>query len=321
METKANYIVIGLFACIVAVGAVLFGLWAAKFTVDTAWNDYRVLFRESVMGLSEGSAVLYNGVNVGRVTKLKLNPSDPREVFATIKVAAEVPIKEDTRATIRLTGLTGTAAVQLSGGSPGSPLLGSGGGEPPLIEAESSPLAKLLESSEGIVVTANRVMARLDELFTANNIERLNSTLAAVESAAVSLAAPEGDLNRMLASARQASATLPGLAERLDKAAAAVEHAAVGLDRELIGELPALRGRLGDTLANLESASGRVDRIIAGNEQALSRLGGEGMRELSGGIEDVRRLIRRLHQLVGRIEQNPSEFLLGRDRPQEYSAQ
>lgn len=318
METRANYILIGSFAVAVSIGAVLFGLWAAKFTVDTAWNEYRILFRESVMGLTDGSPVLYNGVNVGRVTDLRLNPADPREVLAVIQVGSEVPVKQDTHATIRLTGLTGTAAVQLSGGSPGSPTLKSSSGKPALIEADTSALNKLLETSEGIAVTANRVMAQLDRLFTEGNLNRLTHTLEAVESLADSLASPDGELNRLLAGAADTAASLPALVQRLEAAAGAVENTATGIDQELAATLPELRQRLGATLASLESVSNRVDHIVASNEAALGSFADTSLQELNGGIADMRLLVRRLLSVVGRVEQDPSGFLLGGGRPEEY---
>ncbi|MEX0915466.1 MAG: MlaD family protein, partial [Wenzhouxiangellaceae bacterium] len=176
METKANYVIIGAFTFTVAIAAVLFGLFAARYVSDSAWTNYEIRFNESVIGLSDGSPVLYNGVNVGRVTDLDLNPDDVREVLVTVEIEAEVPVHEDTVATIRLTGLTGSAAIQLSGGSPGSPLLRSRPDHPARIQAISSPLNRLLESSEGIVVTANKVLNQLDALFSDANIERVDAT-------------------------------------------------------------------------------------------------------------------------------------------------
>jgi len=69
METKANYVVIGAFTLTIAIAAVLFGLFAARYATDSAWNRFQIIFNESVIGLSDGSPVLYNGVSIGRVTE------------------------------------------------------------------------------------------------------------------------------------------------------------------------------------------------------------------------------------------------------------
>ena len=318
METRANYIVIGAFTFTVAIAAVLFGLFAAKFATDQAWNRYEVLFTESVIGLSRGSPVLYNGVNVGRVTELALNPADAREVLALVEIDAQVPIHEDTVATIRLTGLTGTAAIQLRGGSPDSPLLRAPAGRLPRIKTVESPLTRLLKTSKGIFVTANRVVERLDRLFADENLARIEQVLRSTETLAEALADENGPLRRTLADAARSSAELPALVTELRAAATRFDQVMADADSALIQPLPALRRQVETTLSNIESLTARLDAIVAHNQEAMMHIGGQGLREASGGLEDLRRLIQDLNRVVRRLEDNPSRFLLGADQPEEY---
>lgn len=321
METKANYIVIGAFTFAVAIAAVLFGLFAARYATESAWNNYQILFEESVIGLSDGSPVLYNGVNVGRVTDLELNPEDVREVIVTVEIGAEVPIHEDTVASVRLTGLTGTAAIQLSGGSPESPLLTNDENQPERIEAVSSPLNRLLESSEGIIVTANKVLNQIDAVLSDANIERVDATLASLERFSGSVADPDSSLNRLLDNASEASAALPALVERLSSTVQRFDETVAGVDTGLIDDLPELRSRMTGALANIESLSGRLDTIVASNQEELAQLGGVGMNQFTGGVEEIRRLVRDLSELVRRVERDPARFLLGGEQPEEYPSQ
>lgn len=320
METKANYVLIGAFTFIGALAVVLFGLFAAQYATDSAWNDYEIVFEESVIGLSDGSPVLYNGVKVGRVSRLRLNPEDVRQVLAMIEVQAQVPVHQDAVATLRLTGLAGTAAIHLSGGSPESPLLQARNQDPPRIQAISSPLNRLLESSEGIVVTANAALNQIDKLFRDENLEHIDATLASLAQISSSLAQPGGDLNRLISNAAQASQTLPDLLVQLSDATARFDALLAGLDQGLIQDLPELRTRLIDTLANVESLSGRFDSIVAANQNELAQLGGVGLRQMSGGMEEFRRLVRDLSKLVRQIENDPTRFLLGGEQPEEYPA-
>ena len=89
METRAHHVMIGLFSVIVVVGAMLFGLWLAKSSVDTAFQDYEVIFNEAVSGLSQGSSVQYSGIKVGDVISLSLDPKDPRRVLARIRLSGQ----------------------------------------------------------------------------------------------------------------------------------------------------------------------------------------------------------------------------------------
>lgn len=322
METKANYVIIGAFTFAVAVAAVLFGLFAARFATDRAWDHYEILFNESVIGLSDGSPVLYNGVSVGRVTEIDLNPEDVRQVLVTVEIDADVPIYTDTVATIRLTGLTGTAAIQLSGGTPDTSLLSeANAGRLPRIDAVASPLTRLLESSEGIVVTANDVMNRLSRLLSDDNVARVGETLAAVERFSAELNRPDSDLNRLLWAAANAGQDLPGLVRRLERAAARFTEVVDGVDRELVADLPELRERLENTLASLESVSGRIDTLLADSHDQLERLGQVSTRRIDAGLADLRRLIREMSTLVRAIERDPARFLTGGERPEEYPQQ
>ena len=75
METRANYVLIGAFTLIIASALLLFGLWAAKYSSERTWQEYQVVFREAVTGLTVGSPVQYNGFAVGSITKLSLAPT------------------------------------------------------------------------------------------------------------------------------------------------------------------------------------------------------------------------------------------------------
>lgn len=103
METRAHHVLIGLFTVIVVAGALLFGLFLAKSSVDTQFKDYEVVFNEAVSGLSKGSSVQYSGIKVGDVITLRLDPNDPRRVLARIRLGGDTPVKEDTQAKLALT--------------------------------------------------------------------------------------------------------------------------------------------------------------------------------------------------------------------------
>ena len=78
METRAHHILIGAFAILAFLLGAGFVLWLSKTSADREFALYDVIFREAVTGLSKGGLVQYNGINVGQVTQLKLDPTDPR---------------------------------------------------------------------------------------------------------------------------------------------------------------------------------------------------------------------------------------------------
>jgi phospholipid/cholesterol/gamma-HCH transport system substrate-binding protein len=132
METRARYALIGLFMLAIIAASFGFVYWLENKGGFGERETYRVQFESSVSGLLVGSAVLFNGIRVGDVTGIALNPEAPQQVIATISVVKFTPIREDTQVNVEQQGLTGGVAVTLTGGTSNTPFA-SDGGVPTLI--------------------------------------------------------------------------------------------------------------------------------------------------------------------------------------------
>src|SRR5680860_1069896 len=121
METRARYALIGLFMLAVILASFGFVYWLENKGGFGERETYRVRFESSVSGLLIGSAVLFNGIRIGEVTGVALNPDAPQQVIATISVVKNTPIREDTRVNVEQQGLTGGVAVTLTGGTSTTP--------------------------------------------------------------------------------------------------------------------------------------------------------------------------------------------------------
>jgi len=127
METRARYALIGLFMLAVILASFGFVYWLENKGGFGERETYRVQFESAVSGLLVGSAVLFNGIRVGDVTGVALNPDQPQQVIATISVVKNTPIREDTQVNVEQQGLTGGVAVTLTGGTSTAPLAADGG--------------------------------------------------------------------------------------------------------------------------------------------------------------------------------------------------
>ena len=305
METKANYVLIGAFTLIIAAALLLFGLWAAKYSSERSWQDYQVVFREAVTGLSVGSPVQYNGIAVGSITKLSLAPNDPRQVIARIRLEADAPVKTDTRAKLAITSLTGPAIIQLSGGTPQAPALTS-------VDSRDAPLIQTTPSAlQNISDTANRIVERLDQVLSDKNVASITATLEHLETVSGSMADRDQGLQALLVSARDA-------ARNLDRTLDTTNGTMQRLDQNLVKQLPPLLAKLDSTLARLDSAAGNADSILGENRAAINNFANEGLGQLGPTLSELRRLIRDLRQVSDRLEGNPARYLLGRDAPKEF---
>ncbi|MDH7453428.1 MlaD family protein [Luteimonas composti] len=305
METKANYVLIGAFTIGVTLFLLLFALWAAKYSSDRSWNEYHVVFREPVTGLTEGSSVHYNGIAIGTVDDLMLAPNDPRQVIARLKLQADAPVKADTRARLSMTSLTGPPIIQLTGGSPEAPPLAAGpNGGPPVIETEASAL-------QNIADTANRLVERLDNMLSEENVQRFTDTLDNIQTMTGTIAEQREDMREILINARKAS-------EQLNVTMSSANRTLDTFDRELVQKLPALVARIDSTLSRLDSAAGGADAILSENRAAISSFANDGLGQLGPTLGELRGLVRDLRRISDRLEGNPARYLLGRQGPKEF---
>ena len=305
METKANYVLIGAFTIIISLFLLLFALWAAKYSSEKSWQEYLVIFNEPVTGLTEGSSVQYNGISVGTVEKLSLAPDDPRRVRALLRVQANAPVKTDTRAKMSMTGITGSPIIQLTGGNPGSPrLVDVDQREIPLIQTEPSAL-------QNIADTANRLVARLDQVLSEENVERVANTLENIESLTGSIADQREDLRALIVNARQSS-------EQLEMTLTRANGVVEDVDRELVQKLPGLVAKLDHTLSELDSAASGANGIVNENRAAINSFANDGLAQLGPTLGELRTLVRDLRRISDRLDHNPADYLLGRDAPKEF---
>ena len=159
MERNANYFLVGLISLILLILAAVFVTWLARVQFAQDYAVYDISFVGPVRGLTEGGEVHFNGIKVGEVTKISLDPKDPKRVIARGRITSDVPIRTDSYATLEPQGITGVNYVQITAGTATKPLLRDAAerGTVPVILSQQGPLADLLEGG-GTVLTI-RILA------------------------------------------------------------------------------------------------------------------------------------------------------------------
>ena len=170
METRARYALIGAFMLAVIAASFAFVYWLENKGGFGQRAYYQLRFDSSVSGLQEGSAVLFNGIRVGEVTGLALDPDHPDQVIATIGVVSGTPVRSDTKVGIESQGLTGGAAVTLVGGDSSSPPVTAENGQLPLLSAEPG-------AGQDWQSLGREVLRKLDSILT-DNADNLHSAIA-----------------------------------------------------------------------------------------------------------------------------------------------
>ena len=156
MESDKRYFFEGLFILLFTLAIVFTYVWLSR-----AGNPddvtYRIHFAESVSGMALGDPVKYRGVDVGTVQAMALDSADPRRVQVDVRLRKDTPVKTDTKASLRLRGLTGLVLIELEGGTPKAELLATATptGQVPEIRAEKSTLTTVLDQLPRVVQKFN----------------------------------------------------------------------------------------------------------------------------------------------------------------------
>lgn len=302
METRAHHIIVGLFTLTAGAFALLFALWMSRSGSDNDVVVYDVIFREAVSGLSVGSPVQYSGIRVGEVERLRLDPEDPRQVWARVRISSSAPVKVDTLARLTMLNITGAAGIELSQGLPSSPLLTSDQGVP-VIQAEQSSLARLRLNSDELLISITSLLDRANQMLSEENGQYVTRILSNVEVVTTNLVEQQATLRAGLASLASAGEELNQLLARVDEQFA--EHG------------DPLLTSAAETMVNMQRFTQQMTTLMNDNEQALSN-GMQSFNELGPAIEDLRGVLSGLNDITARLEEDPAGFLLGDDNIKEY---
>lgn len=303
METRAHHVIIGLFTLLAGAGAVLFAVWISNANTSSDYRYYTVVFREAVTGLSRGSAVQYRGIPIGDITELGLDPEDPSQVLAGIRISGTAPITRDTKARLTFTGITGNTVIELVPGDPNSPLLDGDGTQAARIPATPSPISSLLANGEDLMTNINQLVSNARNMLSDENAERIARTLESIEVAAGSLSSQGDDVKALISELTAASEQATELMSSIN--VLVNEQGTRTLDN------------IEQTLASIASTSETLEQMLTDNSDAFAS-GMQGLGQLEPAISELRGSLTALRSITRRLEDNPARFLLGRDTFEEY---
>lgn len=162
----------------------------------------RIVFAGSASGLHNGGSVNFDGVQVGQILSLRLE--NPRKIVALVRVDNSAPIRKDTIVGLEFQGLTGVAAISLTGGAAAAPPV-------PLDEDGIPILTADLSETESIRDTLHNV----DRILVGNQAT-LKNALLDFETYSASLASNGDAIDSVIAKADGAFETFDSAMSRID---------------------------------------------------------------------------------------------------------
>jgi phospholipid/cholesterol/gamma-HCH transport system substrate-binding protein len=283
MENRAHALAAGLFT--IAFGLLL-ALAAYWFAGEHAEEDnYVLVSRHSVSGLSVQGEVRYRGLQVGHIKKIEIDPTSPRTILIHAAIKRGTPITAATFARLAYQGVTGLSYVQLDDdGKVGARL--ESGKEAARIEVRASLLEDVSDTGQTMISRISDVSLRMSHLLSDQNLERFNRTLANVE-------AVSAKLDALPALAADARLTL----KRADAMIADID----GLTKSLKQRVNTL-----DRMAESSERIGKVGETI-GDELVTSTLP-----KLERTLDDANRATTKLDSLVEDLSAHPQSLIFGK---------
>ncbi len=288
METKANYSIVGFFTVLVIVATFGFIYWMAEYGRGGPMSPLIIRIPGSANGLSVGSPVRFNGIQIGAVTDLRIDHDDPAFSIAQTEVREDAPIRSNTKAALEIQGLTGAAYVELSGGVGGESLFQKSQetGKPAMLIADQSSVANLLATADKIMQKADRTISDFQG-FVADARGPLTNTMRNAETFSKALADNADGIDTFLKSVSALSDTVTGLSGRLDSTLSAAEDLLKSVDKKKVDQILANAQK---ATGNLADASGKVGAAIDTVSQTAKTFNDVGVKA-GGSIDKVNALI------------------------------
>ncbi|WP_037396607.1 MlaD family protein [Sinorhizobium fredii] len=263
METKANYAIVGFFTVFVIAAAFGFVYWMSQYGRSGEMVELVVNIPGSANGLSVGSPVRFNGINVGSVRSLAIDANDPRYSIAITEVSADAPVLKSTRATLEIQGLTGAAYIELSGGRKGDEnILKSAleNGTQARILADQSSVTSLLATADQILDRANSAIGDIQGFVTEVR-GPLTATIGNAQRFSKALADNSDAIDKFLRSVEELSGSVSAASKKLDDTLASADRLIKAVDPKKIDTIVS---NVEDVSNDLKAASGGVSEAIAG---------------------------------------------------------
>jgi phospholipid/cholesterol/gamma-HCH transport system substrate-binding protein len=267
METRANYIAVGIFTILAILAAFGFVYWTARIGAsgDTALLRFRIA--GSAAGLGRGSAVLFNGVKVGDIKRVYIDPTNSKFSVADAEVNRDTPVTTASEANVGIAGLTGQANIEISGvgkdetAAAAENLFDKAEREGGVAEIKTNPSAvtNLLESAQDIFKRADTVLTGLQG-FVQDSRGPLTQTIKNVEVFSEALKKNAGGVDNFLASAGKLSDTLQGVSGKLGGTLDSAKRILDSVDRDKVAHIVA---NVDTFTERLKSASSQLDKIMA----------------------------------------------------------
>ena len=309
MSAKKEQAIVGLFVLIASgllLGVVLLltGVLGAAVA-----NTYTATF-QFAGGIEPGAPVKYEGgPKVGRVEQIRIDPKDPQLIEIKFSVAADVPVKTDSRVRIYTPSALGENTLEIRAGGKDAPAAKSGDrlpSEPYFGFGELSEtlgqlrpkVEELLNQLNSRVVELKETIARVNDLVNEKNRANVQASLDQVRGM---LEENRPNLKKTLANVEGASQKIAPLLEDFKKTVADANRAINNIDTVITDNRADVREsvkQLKATLASANELTDQLNRTLVTNSDNIDEM-----------LENIRLTTQNLKQFTDTIKARPASLI------------
>ena len=303
METRANYVWVGVITLLLLAGAAIFFVWLARLG-NTDRKEYDIFFAQSVGGLADGSQVSFAGVPAGQVLDIELWPQDPEFVRVRVSVDNDIPILQGTTASIAAS-FTGVSNVTLDGAVRGAPPIAEIGPEGvPVIPTKPGALGEILSSAPLLLERLATLTERLSRVLDEDNQESIQGILRNTNVISAELAQTAPELRGVL---RETQTTLAEGAQALDE----FERTLVATNSLLNEEGAGLAQEMRTTLKSAQAVADDLELTLQGVQPVTRQLNENTLPAANATLRDLRRTSESLRAITESIQSEGAGALVG----------
>jgi len=308
MESKREQAFVGLFV-IIATAILIATVFALTGAFQGSVKKFHAEFPDAA-GIEPGATVRYaGGPKVGRVEKVAIDPHDSSKIDITFSVSSDVPVKTDSRTTIRSISPLGDNHLEVLAGTPGAPLAPGG----TLLPSKNYiGFNDITEDISKLTPQARQLLANLNERVTQLRItlDRVNDLLNEQNRANVSGSLAElhgmlkenrpqikSTIQNVNAASERIKPLLDQLHKTMDQANETLKHVdgLIGENRE---DIRASVIKLRQSLDNVSSLTQRLDQLLDVNAINIDEI-----------LDNLRRVSENLRQFTETIKNQPSSLI------------
>jgi phospholipid/cholesterol/gamma-HCH transport system substrate-binding protein len=311
MERDAHYAAVGIATIALLAALAVFSIWLARLQFNSDYDVYDIVFYGPVRGLSEGGEVHFNGIRVGEVTDLNLDPNKGDQVIARIRVDGTTPIRVTSRAQLEPQGITGLNYIQITAGNPQSAILKDQYPDNvvPVIQSQPSPIAELLSGSGTVLAQTVDALNRINRVLSDDNVRSFSTSLKNIESLSTELEARKGMLQQLEQALTRANA-----------AVAEYEALAVSTRQIVEGDGRQAVANINAAAQEARTAVSTINRIATGAEGPVNEFVTTGLPQMQQAIQGLEDATRSLEGLIDEVRSSPRDFI-GRAPSKEMEVQ